>query len=113
MPDVTIIQEADWTLSTLGHSLLLTPQIVQANWSSSFCLRYSEGPSQNKNVHLWMHFFLILNSLILTGSVINPFQGALDDHPLHPCLARPLHPHSLSVPTQHLLKNFVRKGCNI
>ena len=59
------------------------------------------------------HFFLILNSLILTGSVINPFQGALDDHPLHPGLARPLHPHSLSVPTQHLLKIFVRKGCNI
>ena len=53
MPDVTIIQEADWTLSTLGPSLLLTPQIVQTNWSSSFCLRYSEGPSQNQNVHLY------------------------------------------------------------
>ena len=61
MPDVTIIQEADWTLSTLGPSLLLTPQIVQTNWSSSFCLRYSEGPSQNQNVHLWIvQFFLTL-----------------------------------------------------
>ena len=42
-------------------------------------------------------------SLILTGSVVDPFQGVPDDGALHPVLLRLLHPHSVPVPTQNLL----------
>ena len=42
-------------------------------------------------------------SLILTGSVVDPFQGVPDDGALHPVLLRLLHPHSVAVPTQNLL----------